>query len=65
MFAFYPNINQKTIFKIYQKKRPLTNEYQKVFSTEQKLENRINQHDIEIEWIKSQIASIQSQLQSL
>ncbi len=41
------------------------NEYQKLLSTEQKFENRINQHDIEIEWIKSQIASIQSQLQSL
>lgn len=41
------------------------NEYQKLLSTEQKFEKRINQHDIEIEWIKSQIASIQSQLQSL
>ena len=40
------------------------NEYQKLFSTEQKLENRVNQHDIEIEWIKSQIASIKSQIQS-
>ncbi len=40
------------------------NEYQKLLSTEQKFENRINQHDIEIEWIKYQISSIQSQLQS-
>ena len=40
------------------------NEYQKLLSTEQKFENRINQHDIEIEWIKSQISLIQSQLQS-
>lgn len=41
------------------------NDYQRLFSTEQKLENRITQHDIEIEWIKSQITSIQSQLQAL
>jgi transcriptional regulator with XRE-family HTH domain len=38
------------------------NEYHRLLSSEQKIENRLNQHDSEIEWIKSQIALIQSQL---
>jgi transcriptional regulator with XRE-family HTH domain len=38
------------------------NDYQRLLSTEQKFENRLNQHDTEIEWIKSQINSIQAQL---